>query len=163
MIEIKLLSSLEKVFPTSKVTEKPLRLQALQGETLHFQLALRLTEKRQQGVFPRAEGPVRLRRVVGVPVRMANYPDGDGDTLCGGEPGLYPDLLQEIPAQGVQLTNAWTALWVDVDTAALPAGEHPITVQILDHLGARLAERTIPVEVLSAFTGEPGTIVGDLE
>ena len=42
MVEMKLLSSLEKVFPASDVVEAPLVLQALQGETVSFQLALRL-------------------------------------------------------------------------------------------------------------------------
>ena len=126
MVEMKLLSSLEKVFPASDVVEAPLVLQALQGETVSFQLALRLKENQQIKVLPRVMGPiaahVRLRQVVGVPVRMANYPDGDADTLCGGAPGLYPDLLQEIRPQGMRLTNAWTTIWVDVSTDALPAG-----------------------------------------
>ena len=111
MVEMKLLSSLEKVFPASDVVEAPLALQALQGETVSFQLALRLKENQQIKVLPRVMGPiaahVRLRQVVGVPVRMAHYPDGDADTLCGGATGLYPDLLQEIRPQGLRLTNAW--------------------------------------------------------
>ena len=154
MVEMKLLSSLEKVFPASDVVEAPLVLQALQGETVSFQLALRLKENQQIKVLPRVMGPiaahVRLRQVVGVPVRMAHYPDGDADTLCGGATGLYPDLLQEIRPQGLRLTTAWTTIWVDVSTDALSAGTYSVTVQIQDGKGATLSERTILVEVLAA-------------
>ena len=100
MIETRLLSSLEKVFLDEAPCEKPLVLSALTGETIAFQLAFRDEAAAWRDVAVTVESPlgkgIRLRQVQQVPVRMANYPDGDGDTLRSGAPGLYPDLLTEV-------------------------------------------------------------------
>ena len=151
MTEIKLLSSLEKVFPSGEVTEKPLVLTALQGETLHFQLAYRRDEAGCADVTLQVESPaavhVRLREVVSVPVRMANYDDGDDDTLCGGAPGLYPDLLRDIRYGQLKISRIWRCLWVDV---CGPAGEWPVTLVLADGKGDELARRTVNIRVLAA-------------
>ena len=114
MMEIRLLSSLEKVFLDDVPQEVPLCLTALQGETIAFQLTFRDPEAAWKSVTVRAESAaqVRIRLVEHVPVRMANYPDGDGDTLRGGAPGLYPDLLTDIKPHALKLSSSWTTLWV---------------------------------------------------
>ena len=149
MLEMRLLSSLEKVFLDEAPQETPLCLIVLQGETTAFQLAFRDAEAAWQEVSVQAESAarVRVRRVEHVPVRMANYPDGDDDTLCGGAPGLYPDLLAEVKPHALKLSPSWTTLWVDVSAEA--AGTYPVTLRLTDKDGL-LAERTVEVEVLPA-------------
>ena len=154
MVEMKLLSALEKVFHDGSVEEAPLTLQVLQGETCSFQLACRMDVWESKLAAVAVESHIRanvhLREVVSVPVRMANYADGDVDTLRGGASGLYPDLLRELHPKGMRLGRLWNCLWVDVDTDNLPAGEYPITVKLTDDKGVTLAERTVPVEILPA-------------
>ena len=154
MVEMKLLSALKKVFHDGPVEEAPLTLQVLQGATCSFQLACRMELWEFKLAAVAVESPiganVHLREVVSVPVRMANYVDGDADTLRGGAPGLYPDLLRELHPQGMRLGRLWNCLWVDVSTDNLPAGEYPITVKLMDDKGDTLAERTVPVEILPA-------------
>lgn len=149
MIETRLLSSLEKVFLDDAPAETPLSLTALQGETISFQLAFRDTDAAWQEVAVEADSPatVRIRLVQHVPVRMANYPDGDADTLRGGAPGLYPDLLTNVQPHMLKLSRNWTTLWVDV--TAPHAGICPVTLRLTGGDGV-LAERTVNVEVLPA-------------
>lgn len=154
MVETRLLSPLEKVFPRDAIEEVPLTLQALRGEMISFQLAFRRDEPGWQEVSVQAEGPiaenVHLRQVVDVPVRMANYPDGDPDTLHGGEPGLYPDLLRELRPHALKISPLWNCLWVDILPEGLLPGKYPITLTLAGADGACLARRTAYVEVLDA-------------
>ena len=101
------------------IGETPLQLTALQNEMVSFQLAFRDAAADWQDVTLQAESAaqVRVRRVEHVPVCMANYPDGDQDTLRGGLPGLYPDLLSEVQPHALKLSSSWTAVWVDVSAA----------------------------------------------
>lgn len=151
MIETRLLSSLEKVFLDEAPAETPLHLTALKNENISFQLAFRDAETAWQEVTVTAESPiaanVRIRQVQHVPVRMANYPDGDADTLRGGAPGLYPDLLVDVQPHTLKLSRNWTTLWVDV--SAPDAGMYPLTLRLTGE-NAVLAERTVQVEVLPA-------------
>lgn len=149
MIEIRLLSSLEKVFLDEAPCEQPLMLSALMGETIAFQLAFRDEEAAWRDVAVTVASPiahgVRLRQVRQVPVRMANYPDGDGDTLRSGAPGLYPDLLTELQPHSLKLSSSWTSLWVDV-TGQEP-GDFPITLRLTGAEGV-LVERSVQVKIL---------------
>lgn len=149
MMETRLLSSLEKVFLDEAPEETALNLTALQRETVAFQLAFRDTEAAWQEVTLQVESAaqVRVRLVAHVPVRMANYPDGDDDILRGGAPGLYPDLLEEAQPHALKLSPNWTTLWVDV--SAPDAGIYPVTLRMMEEEGV-LAERVITVEVLPA-------------
>lgn len=151
MIETRLLSSLEKVFLDDAPAENLLRLTALQNEKISFQLAFRDAEEAWQEVSIAVEVPraanVRIRQVQHVPVRMANYPDGDADTLRGGAPGLYPDLLTDVQPHMLKLSSNWTTLWVDVSAPA--ADIYPVTLRLTGE-GGVLAECTVQVEVLPA-------------
>ena len=154
MVKTRLLSSLEKVLCDQAAEEKSLDLQALKGETISFQLAFCTDEPGWQEVTVQAEGPIaaniRLRQVVDVPGRMANYPDGDDDLLQFGKPGLYPDLLREIKPHALKLGPQWNSLWVDVLPEGLAPGKYPVTLTLAGADGNCLARRTTYVEVLDA-------------
>ena len=93
--EWKIVSSMEKVFPVREPSGEGVRekLTALRGETVSFQIAYRWSGSRREKM----------------------HPEADEDYLTR-EPGLYPDLLQEISGEGVNLIpGQWRSLWVDLE------------------------------------------------
>lgn len=148
MIDIRILSSLEKVFLDEAPQEVPLTLTAMRGESCAFQLTFRDPDAWQEVTLQVESGASSsLRQVTQVPVRRANYADGDADTLRGGGAGLYPDLLVDIPAHALLLTPDWNTVWVDVSSDK--AGVFPITLRLLSG-ECVLAERCISLQVLPA-------------
>ncbi len=152
MFEIRLLSSLEKVFLNHAPEPVPFDLQGLRGETLSFQLAFRDEECDRREVTVRIRSPhadwVRVRQVRQVPVSFAQYPHGDG--ALGG-PGLYPDLLEPLLPHRLHLCRTWSTLWLDVTLPAdAPAGAFSLTLELLEEDGRLLANCEAPVEVLAA-------------
>lgn len=155
MMDVRILSSMEKVFLDQAPGEKPLRLRGLRNETISFQLAFRHEEAQRQEVHAAVDSAladyVHLRRVEQVPVRFPMYADGDADTLRR-EPGLFPDLLKEIRPHSLYISRQWNCLWVDVclDGAALE-GKYPLTIRLEDEQGTMLTTRTVEIEVIPAL------------
>lgn len=155
MVQLRLLSALEKVFLDEAPEEKKLRLEGLRGETISFQAAFRVEKPGWQDVRVQIDSPlqrwIHVRRVRHVPVRMANYPDGDPDTLRHGAPGLYPDLLTELSPHALKLSPQWSCLWIDIcPDAETPVGRYPLTIRLEREDGACIAQRTAEAEVLQA-------------
>lgn len=155
MIDIRLLSSLEKVFLDEAPCERPLVLQALRNETVSFQVAFRQEEPGWSEVNAVVDSPlgpcVRLRQVEHVPVRFPNYDDGDADTLRWA-PGLYPDLLTEARPHSLHMSRRWSCLWVDVALDGAPLeGKYPLTIRLEDAQGTLLTARTVEIEVIPAL------------
>ncbi len=155
MMDVRILSSLEKVFLDQAPGERPLRLEALRNETVSFQLAFRQEEAQRREIRVTVDSPlgkyVRLRRVEQVPVRFPLYEDGDADTLRR-EPGLFPDLLTELPPHGLFMTRQWSCLWVDVALkGAELEGRYPLTLRLEDAKGELLTARTVEIEVIPAL------------
>ncbi len=152
-VEMRLLSALDKVFLDEAPCEGALTPEGLQGEVISFQAAFRGEAGGWQEVCLRVESPlegrIHVRQVRQVPVRMANYPDGDPDTLRGGAPGLYPDLLTEIKPHALKLSRQWSCLWIDIaPDAQTEAGVYPLTLALENAKGDCLARRTVQVEIL---------------
>lgn len=148
MLEIRLLSSLEKVFFDDAPNESPLSLNAFQDETVSFQLAFRDPDVWQEVTIQvESDASVSLRQIHHVPVRRANQPEADPDTLRGGASGLYPDLLTDIHPHALKISPNWTTVWVDA--VSQDAGSYPITLRLLSSESV-LAERMILLEVLPA-------------
>lgn len=152
-MELRLLSSLEKVFMDAAPVEQGVSLQVFRNETQSFQLAFCQPGREWQEVSLAVEGPDHLRwrvRQVGqVPVRMARYDDGDADTLRGGEPGLYPDLLTDVQPHTLRAGPHWSSLWVDVWAAeGAEAGSGMLWLCFVAADGTPLGERAVSVEIL---------------
>lgn len=145
MIRARIISSLDKCFPDTNIEAlTPLHsVSALRGETLSFQLACggddnkaphRLWCRPLLGGVPAEFCTVRL--VDFIPSLMPVYPDPkySDDNYISKEPGLYPDLLSELPMGGCfPLCGFQTrCLWL---TAELPsdmaAGSYELTVELL--------------------------------
>jgi len=155
MIDVRILSSLEKIFMDACPGEKPLVLQALRNETVSFQLAFCHDEAQRMEIRAVVDSPlsgyVQLRRVEQVPVRLPMYADADEDTLRR-EPGLFPDLLTEIKPHSLHMSDCWTVLWVDVELSGAPLeGKYPLTLRLEDAQGTLLTARTVEIDVIPAL------------
>lgn len=154
--EIKLLSSLEKVFEDEIPVYRPecLRLTALQNETVSFQVAFKSNAFMRSEAKLKVESAlgdkVHVRQVVQVPARKVAHPIVD-DNYLKTEPGLYPDLLREISQDRIILpAQKWASLWVDVDVdESVPAGSYDIRVAF-ERDGQTLCEATMPLQVYGA-------------
>lgn len=100
--EMKLLSSLEKVFQDETPVYRPecLVLSALWDETVSFQAAYTgdcfMRERLEARVVSELEKWVRVRTVEQVPVGRATNVIVD-DNYLKTTPGMYPDLLRDLP------------------------------------------------------------------
>ena len=137
--EMKLLSSLEKVFQDETPVYRPecLVLSALWDETVSFQAAYTgdcfMRERLEARVVSELEKWVRVRTVEQVPVGRATNVIVD-DNYLKTTPGMYPDLLRDLPEDHkvIVCSHQWRSLWVDVEvTEEIPAGDYEIEIQLL--------------------------------
>ena len=156
-INLKLVSSLQKVFLDAEPMENPAegRLTGLLNETISFQAAWRnLDGEVRTMIRLEVRSPiarfVRVRQVRHVPVRFAAFPDADENYLRK-TPGLYPDLLSEPPAVWRVWSDKWESAWIDIepDGTAEP-GVWPVEIVLSDLEGNALAARTLEVELIDA-------------
>lgn len=163
--ECKLVSSLEKIFPTKEPTGEGVsrEITCLKGETTSFQIGYFWNYDRKLYGKVKIEAPegvnVRVRTVGLVPCAYPYHLQADDDYLTT-EPGLYPDLLSDMTEFGFPLVvGQWRSLWVDVETDEnTDPGLHPIELTLtvdtteeqeffdftVDVLNANLPELSIP-------------------
>lgn len=102
---------------------------AARGEVYSFQVMLVAETMSERGICRiavQSELPVEVRQVQNVPVRQAVNFNPDDDYLRK-EPGLYPDLLDQLDNGRCQLYVGRQALWVTVRVPEDAApGEYPI-------------------------------------
>ncbi len=157
-ITLQWVSALEKVFPDAAPAKYPdIRLTGFQNEVLSLQAAWQMQDL-GQGDDPRPrvrlklDGPVpvRLRRVTQVPVRFPCFPVHDGG-YERTEPGLYPDLLEDMtPATHLRAYQGiWSAVWIDLepDENTKP-GAYTLSLQMEDLSGNLLAEQAFGFDIL---------------
>ena len=136
--QMKVLSSLEKVFPDEEPVYRPecVKLSGLWGETISYQVAYTGNHFMRERVDVKVVSPiadhVRLRTVEQVPVGRATNGIVD-DNYLKTSSGLYPDLLKDIKDDKVIIRSSqWSSLWVDVKlTDAIPAGDYEIEIQLV--------------------------------
>ena len=165
MILTKLTSSMEKCFVDGNMNSYPtlLRLSALKNERIAFQLLY--TDDTVDAALPyrattyklQIEGiPQELftvRHVDSVPVTVPCLTEnGDGNFLRT-TPGLYPDVLSPVYQNVVSVMRGQLqALWIEIDLAEkLPAGEHTVTVKLLDGAREVQAETALTLTVIDAL------------
>ena len=137
--EMKLLSSLDKVFQDEEPVYRPecVKLSALWGETVSFQAAYTgdafAREQLQVQVVSEIADAVRVRTVEQVPVGRATNGIVD-DNYLKTTSGLYPDLLRDLPEDRnvIVCSRQWRSLWIDVKvTDQIPAGDYEIEIRLL--------------------------------
>lgn len=136
MLEVRLISALEKVLPNAAQLDAPeLKSDvAARGELYSFQIALRSDERKIMRIESASELNTRVRVVKYVPALYAGS-GCDTDVINDNKPGLYPDLLDD-PDFGEQfrlLSGMWQCLWVTVYVGKeqTPA-QYPITIALRD-------------------------------
>lgn len=162
MINAKIISSLEKCFPQTEISAlRPLRkISALRGERLSFQLAFREEDPaapHRAWVVPRLSGELapfaRLRLVEYIPSLMPIYPGRADEGYITTEPGLFPDLLAELPMKGslpacnFQTRCALVTIEIPKD---FPGGTYEMTLELIQ--GEQAAARcALEIAVIPAL------------
>jgi len=157
MCEIRLLSSLAKVFPNHAPPARHEKewLSGLKGETVSFQLAYRVKESGYMWGRLQIDAPegitATVRRVRYMPGYIhSRYKTDDG--YLSTQDGLYPDLLEPCDTHRLPLLpGPWYALWIDLHIGknANPGGfSFPITVS--DETDKLLVTKEIRLTVFPA-------------
>ena len=156
MYEIRLVSSLEKVFLEERPVYRPecMKLTCLKGETISFQAACTSTDSERCRVTVQVESEIkdliRVRQVENVPVCKACGKRTD-DNYLKTKAGLYPDLLRELEHNETYIyPQQWRSLWIDIETPEdVLAGVYPVTI-ILTKGQEKLAEARTEVTIYNA-------------
>lgn len=154
-LKIRKVTSLEKIFPKKEPSGAGWKdtVTVLQGETISFQIAYLWNEPGKQRGKVHVNAPEHIKvhvRTVGlVPCAYPCHMETD-DQYLSTEPGLYPDVLQEITEFGFSaISGQWRSLWVEVE--ALKAGTHQVEVGLISLADGVFCEKvSINIEVIPA-------------
>lgn len=156
-IEIKLLSSLDKVFPDELPVYRPecMKLTALKGETLSFQAACLahsdfIKTRADVKIHSPLKNYIQIRSVENVPAGRVCNPVTD-DNYLKTVSGIYPDLLKELKNNTVDVyPGRWRSLWIDIELEKdAPSGTFPLDL-ILSREGQILGSASTSVTVYEA-------------
>ena len=160
MLELRVISPLEKVFPDTPPTQLQKEFCGFQNEHLFFQLACTCDDTlSRKKVHVVVDSPIAsditVRAVRCVPVMLATLPGAD-DNYLRKSPGLYPDLLSnnDMPL----LSSIWQSFLLEYtpNPAALP-GIYPVIMHLCSEDGSifgtaeavlRLREGLLPPQTL---------------
>ncbi len=160
MLELRVISPLEKVFPDTPPTRLQREFCGFQNEHLFFQLACTCDDTlSRKKVHVVVDSPIAsditVRAVRCVPVMLATLPGADENYLRKS-PGLYPDLLSsnDLPLLG----GIWQSFLLEyAPHSAAVSGVYPVTMQLCGEDGSifgtaeavlRLREGLLPPQTL---------------
>ena len=161
MLETRIISSLEKCFPESAVTdfEELKEISVLSNERLSFQLIMKASG---EGVAHRSWVRVKLdgecakfatvRTVEYIPSLQPCCLDHYDDNYISVKPGFYPDLLLPLgnfnraPLVFGQLRSCFITL--DLDGSL--SGELPLSVSLVNDLGESISTDVLKIKILKA-------------
>lgn len=130
ILEMKVASSLEKIFPDTVLSDGYLRASALRGEAFSFQIAYRAPSlvKRLRLTADTGGLPVSLFRVGLVPAEMPGYGDED-DFVLRTAPGLFPDPLYPLAEDEALYAypNQWRSIFCTIE---IPQDARPGTYSL---------------------------------
>ena len=153
-MEIKILSSLAKVFPDEICNGyEPDGINCLKNERTSFQLAIRPCCDTDISLCVKDfSDAISVFRVKSVPAEFTVSDDRDDYFLRDAKPGDYPDIL--LPADSVKAKgNEWTAFFAEFDpNGKIDAGEYYINIVI--NAGNEQQKVTVKAEVFDAFLPE---------
>lgn len=157
-LEIKLLSSLEKVFadeyPSGTLLDHG---SMLNNEVYSFQVAYHWDGVIERNVkiqlCSAISSSVSIKQVGLVPSEMPCYWDHD-DHILRTVPGLYPDILLPVEDNGITLLpGQWRAIWVTVDlrsSTSTASGSYPIEITFVNSEGTALGTAVFKINILKA-------------
>lgn len=138
MLELRVISPLEKVFPDTPPVQLQKEFCGFRNEHLFFQLACTCDDTlSRKKVHVVVDSPlsayITVRTVRCVPVMLATLPGSD-DNYLRKSPGLYPDLLSNNDMS--LLSGIWQCFFLEyTPNAAIMPGLYPVTMQLCDDGG----------------------------
>ena len=165
MILTKIISSMEKCFVDANIVDYPelTHLSALKNERISFQwfytdntvdtsLPYRATTYKLQ-IEGIPQSLFSVRRTESVPVSIACLQEGGDGNFLRTTPGLYPDVLSPLYKNIISVMRGQLqSLWIEVDLGEmLSAGEHTVTIKLLNSAGEVQAENTLTITVIDAL------------
>lgn len=161
-MKVKLISSLEKCFLDESISDKKeyKKGSCFKNELFHFCVCYQAEDERSYPVLTvesEISDYVRVWRIEAVPVQHAfdRYSD---DYFLRKTPGLYPDVMQPVGADGrLNAPASLKALMVEVDTGGkVPAGIYPITFCFSEY--GQEYRQTFELEIIDAFLPKQETV-----
>ena len=159
MLNIKAISSMEKVMPGSAYEDFPAleSIKAARGERISLQLLVETLkgegrkEKENILIFARLAPAslVTVDKVDFVPAFMPAYNDRSDDDYITKEPGLFPDVLIPVAEGETVATHRYklNAFWITLDIPVdAQAGNYPLELLVTDTKGEKY-ELILPVEI----------------
>lgn len=158
MIEIKAVSSLEKILMTDDYNkfEQLHKINALRGERVSFQLLINNLYDKKRKVYANVwvgdefKKYARVSRVGHVPVRLATFLEGADRHYLSKDPGVYPDVLYPVTPTDDIPCEIYSAASVMI-TIDLPknikSGEHTIEVFARDNKSEQTQSVKVTLDV----------------
>ena len=157
MIELRILSSLSKVFSSIELKDKAYKkASALKGEVFSFQCAFihRSPENRKRRVDVKINSAfgdkLGYRVVREVPADFPCY-QGHDKNIISSKPGLYPDLLENPDAHNLfSIPGRWSSLWFELKVPEdFKPGKYQIDIELsMDGDGS--ASASFELEIVNA-------------
>ena len=157
MIQLKILSSLEKVFAKKEPQEVLLNRSFFKNENHSFQIAYTMPSVPEisEEVSVKVEGlpqgmALKLYDVKLMPSEFPAHPKID-DNYLSVDPGLYPDLLQELKNNTLTVhPEYWKSLWIELlPSSKMKGGNYSITIKFYKE-DLELKSLTYDFEVINA-------------
>ena len=146
MTELKLVSSLERIFANSSGEFYEVSaLSLLRGERLNVQFAVRTDEPVRLAVACGDGVSLSLFNERAVPGQLLYYDDHDGDILDSPD-GVYPDVLVPMEDGAVRFVNGWAGVWCEAE--GRQAGEYPLKVCAYNERNELTAQAQMTLTVL---------------
>lgn len=124
-IELKIVSSLEKVMLDSKKLTPMKTASCLRNERYSIQLAYRAAGTRKipcKLTITGEKEAIDVRLVGNVPVELTAYSDIIDEEYLSFKPGLYPDVLYPVETKEIDaMAGTWHSLWIIIDAAKFSA------------------------------------------
>ena len=155
-LELKLFSSLAKIFPEStpeSVTNKEIPA-VLYGETISFQIAYKFKSDSSRSW---ANMEIKAPDCIDVSARRVRYVAGfipahfkTDEGYLSTSDGLFPDLLEPFDYKSLPLIpGIWQSIWISVKVTQNDiTGTFPINIIIKEIDGNESADITVPIEII---------------
>ncbi|MDO4740608.1 MAG: DUF4091 domain-containing protein [Eubacteriales bacterium] len=154
------LSPVVKVLPGDHPTQMGNSFSGMRNETISFQIALWVTDetgRARPSLHWQIDSPaaeyLHVRKVKNIPVRYGKMQPADDYYINNAVPGLYPDVLSEIPVNGFRMLDGITqTLWFDLEPdGKLSAGDYPVAIRFFDEADELLAQTEVQLHIVDAM------------
>lgn len=153
MIELKVLSSLEKVIADYELTANEIiTFSMLKNEKLNFQIAIKSDETVSAAINLNSEisSLIKMYEVKDVPVGTAAYENAD-DYVISKKSGMYPDVLVQFDCEIVLEANKWKSIWIEICGDDITHGEFDICLNICNlsvNVKVKIINKSLPEQKL---------------